>query len=86
MLNLAEKEGEGRAEEVTMVEVRVFKLVAGDSAMKDGEASGLEDEGEKDWVLAMELLTGLGGGMEGRLGAKHWSQSYYWLLLRHHNN
>ena len=53
MLNLAEKEGEGRAEEVTMVEVRVFKLVAGESAMKEGEASGLEDDGEKEEEVEM---------------------------------
>ena len=45
---MAEKEGEVRVEEVTMVEVRVFKLVAGDSAMKEGEASGLEDDGLKE--------------------------------------
>ena len=53
LLNLAEKEGDGRAEEVTMVEVRVFKLVAGDSAMKEGEASGLEDDGEKEEEVEM---------------------------------
>ena len=48
LLNLAEKEGDGRAEDVTMVEVNVFKLVAGDSAMKEGEARGLDDDGEKE--------------------------------------
>jgi len=54
LLNLDEKEGEGRAEEVmVMVEVRVFKLVAGDSAIKEGEASGLEDDGEKDEDVEM---------------------------------
>ena len=53
MLNLAEKEGEGREDEVTMVEVKVFKLVAGDSAMKEGEASGLEDDGEKEEDVEM---------------------------------